>query len=116
MAKIRSLYPVECGPERVVGELDRLMAEFSVHPLPRNEWSELAADARWWVDWQTRKCRQWSLLDVWARATGQPEAVRRAISSAEHFCSTKALEFEARAIRYERAAAKKAARQPVGVQ
>jgi hypothetical protein len=116
MARTRSLYPVECGPERVVRELDRFMAEFSIHPLPGDDWAELAADARWWVDWQTRKRRQWSLLDVWARATGRPEAVRRAIRGAEHFCATKALEFEARAIRYERAAAKRAAGQPVGAQ
>ncbi len=47
---------------------------------------------------------QWSRLGVWARVTGQPDAVRQAIFQAEHLAAIKSSGAEAKAVEMERRA------------
>ncbi|MDQ2709324.1 MAG: hypothetical protein M3Z25_17585 [Actinomycetota bacterium] len=103
-------YPPDCDPDQVAAELDRLWDEFTAQPRVGGSWAVLAGAARWTQSWQTRRAAQWSRLGVWARATGQPHAVWRAILAAEHHCVTTALRAQARAVKCEREAAEEAAR------
>lgn len=108
----RRRYRAECSPARVGVALAGLCDELVEQPFDRPTgdeaqcYAELAARARWRIGWHERVRDQWSRLGAWCLATGQPDAVVRAVFHAEWTASSDALAAEVRATEYERRAVK----------
>lgn len=114
MTTAKARYRAECAPERVAAELDRLWSQHRRYPSSADAaalaWPVIVEWDRWRIGWHLAFQRQWSLLGEWARATGQPRAVQRAIWTAEHEASTAAIRAEADLVESERHAARATAR------
>jgi hypothetical protein len=92
------------------------MLDRSTQPPAADEagcWEQLVELVGWRIGWHERVRDQWSRLGSWALSTDQPEAVIRAIMTAEWAASTDALAAEAELVRVSRRAAKAVVRSRV---
>lgn len=109
----REAYRAECDPAKVKAEVARLHAEWRAHRKPSTGCEDLAAQseaAMWSARWHERYRDQQVLLLEWARCTGQPAEMRRAIYDKEREAFAKSLIAKARAAQWEQEALQRAIR------
>ena len=113
MRQTRETFRAECDPARIKAEVGRLNAERLARRKPPAGCGDLAAQseaALWMADWHERYRVQQLLLVEWARCTGQPAEMRRAIYEQERAAFAKCLIARARAAQWQREAAQRAIR------
>ena len=117
MGYTRETLRAECDPVRVRAEVARLHAERLARRKPPVGCGDLAAQsefALWMAGWHERYRAQQLLLVEWARCTGQPAEMRRAIYEKEREAFAKCLIARARAAQWQREAVQRAIRLSAG--
>lgn len=117
MRRTRETFRPECDPVRVKAEVARLHAERLARRKPPAGCNDFAAQseaALWMAGWHERYQAQQLLLVEWARCTGQPAEMRRAIYEKEREAFAKCLIARARAAQWQREAVQRAIRSRTG--
>lgn len=117
MGGTRDTFRSDCDPAKVKAEVARLHAERRAHRKPSAGCEDLAAQseaAMWLAGWHERYRDQQLLLLEWARCTGQPAEMRRAIYDKEREAFAKSLIARARAAEWQREAVQRAVRSGAG--
>src|SRR5258708_1437426 len=117
MGRTRETFRPECDPARVKVEVARLHVERLSRRKPPAGGGDFAAQseaALWMAGWHERYRDQQLLLVEWARCTGQPADMRRAILDKEREAFAKCLIARGRASQWQREAAQRAIRSSAG--
>ena len=117
MRRTRETFRSECDPVRVRAEVARLHEERLARRKPPAGCSDFAAQsefALWMAGWHERHRAQQLLLVEWARCTGQPAEMRRAIYEKEREAFAKCLIARARAAQWQRETVQRAIRSGAG--